>query len=100
MEQYLKDKPDEGFKAPENVELVSICAHNGLPLKNQESTASGAVEYFVKGTVPTAFCSPLAAKPTPSVASTPTAEPLKEENKESESKEISIPEGESVEVSI
>ena len=57
------------FEPPSGMEEKHICRYNGLLLK--ESTSSGYLEYFVKGTEPTQTC----VLPTPHL---PTPTPKKD----------------------
>jgi membrane peptidoglycan carboxypeptidase len=51
MTQYLKDKPDEKFDVPSNVEKFTVDKLTGmLPYKNYDTRS----EWFIKGTEPTA----------------------------------------------
>jgi 1A family penicillin-binding protein len=87
MEKVLQDLPKEEFIKPAGVTELTVCAFNGLPLRNQEATSSASKEYFIRGTEPRKFCT--VPKPTATPSATPgpdgqTPPPTPEQKPESE----------------
>lgn len=97
MEEYLKDKPVEEFKLPQNIEKVYICKHNGLPIRTTESTAAGILEYFVKGTVPNSFCN---SRLNPSPTVKPKGSPKVQEENGNYYQEINLRDGSLLQLSV
>lgn len=69
IEKFTEGTPDEQFIPPPGVVSLSVCRQNGLLLK--ETTFSGYLEYFIKGTEPTGVC----ILPEPSPSSSPSHSP-------------------------
>lgn len=80
MEKALQDLPKEEFIKPAGITELTVCAFNGLPLRNQEATSSATKEYFIKGTEPRKFCTVPKPTATPSATPGPDGQPVPPED--------------------
>lgn len=76
MEKFLAGTPVEQFRRPLDVAEVRICKELGKLLDEsiKDSTFSGVLEYYIRGTQPTETC--IAPTPTPTITPIPTETPI------------------------